>query len=160
MSVISFLPIIIALGGMFFLIKLKAFFITHPRIVTREISAELKKPRAFASLTLALAGTLGVGNIVGVAVGIKVGGCGAVFWLLVSSVFSSVIKYCEVAISTDKSANGMSEVIALSFRKSGKLLSKIYTLLCLCLSLTMGTALQSRSIAESAEISLAIKKLI
>ena len=156
MSVISFLPIVIALGGFYFLIKLRCFFILHPKLILKEISSELKKPSAFSSLMLALAGTLGVGNIIGVAVGISVGGTGSVFWLLLSSLFSSVIKYCEVAIATDKSAVGMAAVISKSFRRYGGALAKIYTLLCLLLSLTMGTALQSRSIGEIAELSIGV----
>jgi len=157
MSVITFLPLVVALGGFYFLVKLRGFFFIHPKLVAKEIFTELKKPRAFSSLMLALAGTLGVGNIVGVAVGISIGGYGSVFWLLFSSLFSSIIKYCEVAIATDKSANGMSEVIEASFKRRGKPLAKLYTALCLCLSLTMGTALQSKSIAEAAELSLGIK---
>ncbi len=156
MSVISFLPIVIALGGFYFLIKLRGFFLLHPKLILKEISAELKKPSAFSSLMLALAGTLGVGNIVGVAVGISVGGIGSVFWLLLSSLFSSVIKYCEVAIATDKSAVGMAAVISRSFRLYGGALAKIYTVLCLLLSLSMGTALQARSIGEIAELSFGV----
>ena len=106
---------------------------------------------------LALAGTLGVGNIVGVAIGITVGGSGAVLWLVLSALFSSIIKYCEVAIATDSAANGMADVIKASFKKHGSFLSKVYTALCLCLSLSMGTALQSRSIAEAADLALGIK---
>ena len=39
------------------------------------------------SLCLALAGTLGVGNIVGVAIGIIVGGAGSVFWIFISGFY-------------------------------------------------------------------------
>lgn len=156
MSVISFLPPLIAISGLYFLIRLRFFPFLHPKLVINEIACELKKPRAFSSLMLALAGTLGVGNIIGVAVGISVGGSGAVFWLLVSSLFSSIIKYCEVALATDKSASGMAEVIKMSFPRRGRTLGKIYTGLCLCLSLTMGTALQSGSIGEIAGLSIGI----
>lgn len=40
----------------------------------------------FAAVSTALAGTIGTGNIAGVAVALSVGGPGAVFWMWVSAV--------------------------------------------------------------------------
>ena len=99
------------------------------------------------ALSLALAGTLGVGNIVGVAYGISVGGAGCLFWMLISAVFSAVIKFAESTLSADKRSDGgggMARVIG-ERGKIGKGIGIIYALLCVALSLTMGTALQSKS---------------
>lgn len=49
----------------------------------------------FQSFTTALAGTVGIGNIVGVATAIVAGGAGAVFWMWVSAFFGMMTKYCE-----------------------------------------------------------------
>ncbi|MDE6576143.1 MAG: amino acid carrier protein [Opitutales bacterium] len=49
----------------------------------------------FASLCTALSATLGTGNIVGIAVAVSVGGPGTLFWIVLSSIFSLAIKYCE-----------------------------------------------------------------
>ncbi len=57
------------------------------------------KPSAFQSSCTALAGTMGVGNIVGVAGAVSLGGPGAVFWMLVSAVFSMMVKFAEIALA-------------------------------------------------------------
>ncbi len=150
MNVLTFLPIIIVASGLFLLVKLRFFFILHPKRTFSYLTRAVRKKGAFSSLCLSLAGTLGVGNIVGVAYGISVGGAGSVFWLLLSSVFSLVIKFSEVALSADAklSSGGMTELIEKSF-KSTKLPALLYATLCLLLSLTMGASLQSRSAVES-----------
>ncbi|MBR2650944.1 MAG: sodium:alanine symporter family protein, partial [Clostridia bacterium] len=112
MSAASFLPPVIILSGAFFLIRLRAFFIIHP-IRTLGVAlrgGELRE--SVRSLLLALSGTLGVGNILGVAVGISLGGAGSVFWMLLSCLFSSVLKFAEVLISSDTGGGiGMISVI-------------------------------------------------
>lgn len=50
-------------------------------------------------MTVALAGTLGVGNIAGVASAIVAGGAGAVFWMWVSALLAMGVKYAEVALA-------------------------------------------------------------
>ena len=81
MSVLFLLPVAVALIGGYMLIKLRAFFIFHPRAVVSVLKGSLVTKGAVRSLCLALAGTLGVGNIIGVGVGLIVGGEGSVFWL-------------------------------------------------------------------------------
>ena len=106
------LPLVITLGGFYLLVRLRIFFLRHPILTLKRILISVKSRDSRRALALALAGTLGVGNIVGVAVGIMVGGAGSVFWMLVSSIFASVLKYSESAIASDaKSKNGMISVI-------------------------------------------------
>lgn len=54
----------------------------------------------FAALSSALAATIGVGNIAGVAVAVKVGGPGAIFWMWLSAIVGMATKYftCSLAI--------------------------------------------------------------
>jgi AGCS family alanine or glycine:cation symporter len=54
----------------------------------------------FAALSSALAATIGVGNIAGVAVAVTVGGPGAIFWMWLSAVVGMATKYftCTLAI--------------------------------------------------------------
>ena len=87
------LPLLITVAGVYLLFKLRFFFLLHPIKKLKCAWEELKCPGKLASFALALAGTLGVGNVFGVAVGIIVGGAGSVFWLFVSALFSAVIKY-------------------------------------------------------------------
>lgn len=48
----------------------------------------------FQAVSTALAGTLGTGNIVGVATAIVSGGPGAVFWMVVTAFFRNDYKIC------------------------------------------------------------------
>jgi len=54
----------------------------------------------FAALSSALAATIGVGNIAGVAVAVKVGGPGAIFWMWLSAIVGMATKFftCTLAI--------------------------------------------------------------
>ena len=52
----------------------------------------------FAALSTALSGTVGLGNIAGVAVAVTVGGPGAVFWMLVIGLFAMSLKCAEVTL--------------------------------------------------------------
>jgi AGCS family alanine or glycine:cation symporter len=148
MSVTDLLPLLITFAGAFFLIRLRFFFIAHPIKIAKKIKCTVKNKRSRKSLALALAGTLGVGNIVGVAYGISVGGAGSLFWIFISGIFASVIKYAESSLAADKLVGGhggMMYVLSSSFGRCGKLSGTLYAFLCLLLSLSMGSALQSRS---------------
>ena len=142
------LPLVIFFAGLYFLFKLRFFFVFHPIRTLRLAFDVLKDKRARASLFLALAGTLGVGNIFGVAVGIIIGGAGSVFWIVLSSVFSSALKYAEVTLTLDcKETVGygpaFSGVLKSLGGASGRSLSAVYTIATLALSLIMGGAMQS-----------------
>ena len=54
----------------------------------------------FAALSSALAATIGVGNIAGVAVAVTVGGPGAIFWMWLSAIVGMATKFftCSLAI--------------------------------------------------------------
>ena len=47
----------------------------------------------FRALTASLSGTIGLGNIAGVAVAIQLGGPGAIFWMWVTAVFGIATKF-------------------------------------------------------------------
>lgn len=52
----------------------------------------------FAALATALSGTVGLGNIAGVAVALSMGGPGAIFWMLVIGIFAMSLKASEVTL--------------------------------------------------------------
>ncbi len=60
---------------------------------------EGKNITPFQALTAALASTVGVGNVAGVATAIVAGGPGALFWMWVSAFFGMMTKYAEVALA-------------------------------------------------------------
>lgn len=150
MSILSLLPIMIVFVGGILLIKLDFFYILHPIRTLRFTFKGHKSKESAISLMLALAGTLGVGNIVGVAYGIYRGGPGSVFWLVVSAVFSSIIKYAEVSLSA-KYKTGYGIISVIDGGKAPNAISKSYALLTLILSLAMGSLLQAQAIYDSSE---------
>lgn len=64
----------------------------------------------FAALTTALAATVGIGNIVGVATAITLGGPGAVFWMWITGLVGMATKYAEALLAVkyrEEGINGM-----------------------------------------------------
>ena len=52
----------------------------------------------FKALSTALSGTVGLGNIGGVAVAISLGGPGATFWMILSGLLGMSLKFCECTL--------------------------------------------------------------
>lgn len=52
-----------------------------------------------AALATALSGTVGLGNIAGVAIAISIGGPGAAFWMFVIGFFAMSVKFAEVTLA-------------------------------------------------------------
>ena len=53
----------------------------------------------FQALSAALSATIGIGNIAGVALAVRLGGPGALFWMWVTAVFGMALKYAECTLS-------------------------------------------------------------
>ena len=54
----------------------------------------------FQALTAALSGTVGVGNIAGVAIAVSLGGPGATFWMIVAGLLGMSSKFVECTLGT------------------------------------------------------------
>ena len=104
------IPSKLMICGVFYLIYLKGQPFRAPRRLWRAMVGKQKErgrdgnPRAdavspFRAVMLALAGTLGVGNIVGVANAVFIGGAGAVFWMWISALLAMVLKYAEIVLA-------------------------------------------------------------
>ena len=146
------LPLCLLAVGLFLLIKLRFFFVIHPIRTIREICEEIRDRESRRSLMLALAGTLGVGNIFGVSAGILIGGAGSVFWIFISSFFSMAIKYAETLLAYDscKIKGGTAETVRRIFPRWGRTLSLVYAFLTVALALFMGGAMQSSALVDVA----------
>jgi alanine or glycine:cation symporter, AGCS family len=99
------LPLIIFLLGVgiyltFLLrgIQFRAFFHAFKLIFHKEHGAEGDISH-FAALMTALAATVGIGNIVGVATAITLGGPGAVFWMWMTGLVGMATKYSEILLA-------------------------------------------------------------
>ncbi len=98
--------VILLLGtGIFFTLYLGfpqiRYFRHALRIVTGKYDRKGDKGDTshFQALTTALSGTVGTGNIAGVALAIYLGGPGALFWMLVTASLGMTTKFVEVLLS-------------------------------------------------------------
>ncbi len=110
----------------------------------------------FQAVSTALAGTVGTGNIAGVATAITAGGPGAVFWMTVSGIFGMMIKYAEVVLAVhfrEKDKNGNISGGPMYYIEKG-LYSRtggiIFSVLCILTSFGIGNMTQSNSVATAA----------
>ena len=53
----------------------------------------------FQALSTALSGTVGLGNIAGVAIAIAIGGPGAALWMVIIAFFAMALKFCECTMA-------------------------------------------------------------
>ncbi len=146
----TLLPLLLVGSGAFFLFDLRLYPFRRPQKLLSALfesgGTEGVSPRQ--ALTTALAGTLGVGNISGVALGIALGGAGALFWMWVCALFAMILKYSEI-------------VLALCLKKKGhggamyyirpRPLALLFALLCLACGFSMGNMTQVRAAAVAAE---------
>jgi alanine or glycine:cation symporter, AGCS family len=84
----------IRLGGIQFRKLPKAF-----KIVFSKSTNEKGDLSHFSSLMTALAATVGIGNIVGVATAITLGGPGAIFWMWLTGLLGMATKYAEALLA-------------------------------------------------------------
>ena len=118
----------------------------------------------FAAMTTALAGTMGVGNIAGIATALTLGGPGAIFWMWLSALFGMMTKYAEVVLAVhyrETSPDGTHRGGPMYSIKKGLgrgwgWLSGVFCLLCVCASFGMGDMTQSNTIAQSLRQSFSI----
>jgi len=100
-------PMVVALfgSGLFFTFALKGIqfrLFTHAINVVRGKYDDPNDPgeiNHFGALCAALSGTVGLGNIAGVAVAIKAGGPGATLWMIVAGIIGMATKYSECTLA-------------------------------------------------------------
>ncbi len=166
------LPTALIGAGIFFIIYMKGLPLIRPRAVIapflrKENNESGVSPRS--ALWLALGGVLGVGNIVGVSAAIFYGGAGAVFWMCLSAILASVLKYAETMLALSRRKNGKPSSSAeyikdvLTERKHshiGTFLSISFALLCLVNSLSMGCLIQVNAMVGVCKDILHIKPIV
>ena len=107
------------------------------------------------SLTNSLASTLGVGNIVGVASAIALGGYGSIFWMWVGAILLLPVKYSEVFLSMiyrKKNVCGYYGGPMYYIEKTkplGRKFALAFSILCIVASFFIGNMLQTSSAANA-----------
>ena len=99
-----FVPLLLG-TGVFFTFYLKFPQIRYFRFALKVVRGKFDKKddqgdtSHFQALTTALSGTVGTGNIAGVAFAIHLGGPAALFWMLATAVVGMTTKFVEVTLS-------------------------------------------------------------
>lgn len=123
---------------------------------------------SFKALCVALAATVGTGNIVGVATAVKVGGPGAIFWMWVAAFFGMATKYSEGLLavkfrSVDEKgeiAGGPMFYIRNGMGEKWKPLATFFALACIGVAyFGIGTFPQVNAIVDSMQISFGFPKI-
>ncbi|MER7111422.1 alanine/glycine:cation symporter family protein [Streptomyces sp. NPDC000229] len=104
----------------------------------------------FQALTAAVSGTVGLGNIAGVAVAVSIGGPGATFWMILCGLLGMATKFVEVTLGVkyrevhpDGTVSGgpmyyLPKGLADRFGKKGKTLGKVLGVLASVMVLFFG----------------------
>ena len=67
----------------------------HEDIITRKKHGEVS---SFQALTATISASAGMGNVVGSALAVSVGGPGVIFWMIIAGIFSMALKFAEVLL--------------------------------------------------------------
>lgn len=148
-----FLSIIAALlvltAGAAFTMRFRAFYLLHPLRTLRAV------PQSGArQMLLSLGGTVGVGNISGVAVALTLGGAGAIFWMWVGALVTMALKYAEIILgllSRRKQGTRVYGGAPYYIREAlGSGAAAFFAMLLVADSVAVGGVIQSSAIAEAA----------
>lgn len=158
------LPAVLLLGGAYLLFRLGGFLFRHPRKAAHLfIQREADGSSPVKAMTMALAGTLGVGNISGVALAIVSGGAGALFWMWIAALFSMILKYAEVTLAMRFRGGGGSAMAYMAggiAGKRGRRIAAVFAVLCLFAAFTVGGLVQANAIAEALSDAFSVPPLL
>lgn len=114
----------------------------------------------FQALATAVSGTVGLGNIAGVAVAIGLGGPGATFWMIICGLLGMSTKFVECTLGVKYRDVGEDGTVyggpmyylskglkERGFKTLGKILALIFAILCVGASFGGGNAFQSNQAA-------------
>ncbi|MCD7878732.1 MAG: alanine:cation symporter family protein [Candidatus Gastranaerophilales bacterium] len=116
---------------------------------------------SLGALATALSGTIGLGNIAGVAIAISVGGPGAMFWMCMGAIFGMALKFCEVTLSLKYRRFNKDGTVSggpmfyiehgfakKGYHKLGKTLAYLFALACIPATVGGGCMLQTNQAAQ------------
>ena len=111
----------------------------------------------FQALMTALAATIGIGSITGVATAIAVGGLGALFWMWVAAIFGMATKYGEAILAIKyREVDASNEMCGgpmyylskgLKWKRLGKVLAMLFAILGAITAIGTGNMIQANSVS-------------
>ena len=123
----------------------------------------------FQALMTALAATVGIGNIAGVATAIALGGPGAMFWMWMTGLVGMATKYCEALLSVKyrvvdrrgEQAGGPMYYLSrgIQVRGVGVTLGWLFAAFAAVAAFGIGNMVQSNTVAEAMETAFGAPRL-
>lgn len=165
-------PYVLLGTGLFFTIYLKFPQVRYFKHAWKVVLGKYDKADApgdtshFRALTTALSGTVGTGNIGGVAFAIFLGGPAALFWMWATAFFGMTTKFVEVTLShkyRDKTPDGTmagGPMYYMDKRLNMKWLAVAFAVATVISSFGTGNLPQSNGIATSIEATFGFDPLI
>lgn len=169
-------PILVLIvgAGLYLSIMTKFFSVTKigyilkntlMKIFTKEQRGE-GEVTAFQAVATALAGTVGTGNIAGVATAIALGGPGAVFWMWLAAILGMTTKFSEVVLAVhyrektpdNRFVGGPMYYITNGLKQ--KWLGVIFAIFGMFAAFGIGNMVQSNSVAAAMQTSFSVDPLI
>jgi len=151
--------IVVAVGFTFYFRFINLWGLRHALAIVAGKYADPSQPGEvshFRALTAALSGTVGLGNIAGVAVAIALGGPGAALWMIVAGFFGMASKFAECTLGVkyrvvhkDGTVSGgpmyyLSRGLAeLGMAPLGRGLARFFAVMCLGGAIGAGNMFQS-----------------
>lgn len=110
----------------------------------------------FKALSTALAATVGIGNIAGVAIAIYYGGPGALFWMWITAFFGTALKYAECTLALEyretdslgNTAGGPMYTIENGLGPQWRWLAVTFACFAIICSFFTGNAIQSNTLTQ------------
>lgn len=146
------LLLILAAGGWFTLRGRFMQLWRLPRLLPGALRGKAEngeKISAFQALSASLAGSLGTGNIIGVAAALTAGGPGAVIWMWISAFFGMMTVYAESVLAARFSDTKLPGAVGYIKKALGTPAAKLYAAGCVLSALGMGTMAQTGAISAA-----------
>jgi len=168
----DYFPILLVGVGVFFTLYLGFPQIRYFRHAFRILTGKYAKKDApgdtshFQALTTALSGTVGTGNIGGVAFAIFLGGPAALFWMWVTAFFGMTTKFVEVTLShkyREKTEDGTmagGPMYYMEKKLNAKWMAVLFAVATVISSMGSGNMPQINNIAEGLNQSFGIENWI
>ena len=158
--------------GVFFSVKLRFFQLTGFRYWWKKtaLSAFGGKPAEgrkgispFQAMATALAGSIGTGNMVGVANAIALGGAGAVFWMWVAAFFGMATVFAENVLGVTYRVKQGGRFVGgpMYYIEKGlhcRWLALLFALFCTLAAFGMGNMTQANAVAGALENSFSLPR--
>ncbi len=152
------LTLFVVIAGIYFCYCCKFIQFTKVKTIWKNtVGKKNKSDSDKKTINTVLAGTIGSGNIAGIASAIAVGGPGAIFWMWVIALVSMAIKFVEVTLAVkyrEKNSDGTyiggpMYYIKKIMGKFGKILAFVYSIGLLILVISDSGFVQINTLATS-----------